>query len=164
MLFRSCNLTNSAETKHFIENFGRNGKFLYGAVTRFTSDDLVRFFAGLGVDTKEERGGRIFPASDKASTIVNALERYVRSNGVEIRLSSRVDRIITGGESGAVEGVLLRNDRKAINTKKVILATGGQSYPATGSTGDGYAIAAGLGHTIVKPRQGLVPLDRKSVV
>ena len=160
-----CNLTNSAETERFIENFGRKGKFLYGAITRFTSDDLVRFFAGLGVDTKKERGGRIFPASDKASTVVKALERYARSNGVVINLSSRVGKIVTGKESGAVEGVLLKNDRKGnnagetINTNKVILATGGKSYPATGSTGDGYAIAASLGHTIVEPRQGLVPFD-----
>ncbi|MCK4539131.1 MAG: NAD(P)/FAD-dependent oxidoreductase [Candidatus Krumholzibacteria bacterium] len=166
-----CNITNSAETERFIENFGKKGKFLYGAITRFTSSDLVRFFAGLGVETKEERGGRIFPANDKASTVVKALERYARSNGVVIELSSRVDRIVTGRESGAVEGVILKNDRKTIssgktinanetiNTGKVLLATGGKSYPATGSTGDGYAIAASLGHTIVKPRQSLVPFD-----
>jgi len=156
-----CNLTNSADTERFIENFGKKGKFLYGAITRFTNSDLVSFFAALGVETKEERGGRIFPASDKASTVVKALERYARTNGVEISLSSRVHRIVTGRESGAVEGVILKNDRKAINAGKVILATGGKSYPATGSTGDGYAIAANLGHTIVEPRQGLVPFDTK---
>jgi len=154
-----CNLTNSADTERFIENFGKKGKFLYGALTRFSNDDLVRFFAGIDVETKEERGGRIFPSSDKASTVVKALVKYARSNGVEIRVSSRVDRIVTGGDSGAVEGVILKNDGRAINTGRVILATGGKSYPATGSTGDGYAIAAALGHTIVEPRQGLVPFD-----
>ncbi|MBU8922728.1 MAG: NAD(P)/FAD-dependent oxidoreductase, partial [Bacteroidales bacterium] len=154
-----CNLTNSAETERFIENFGKKGKFLYGAVTRFTCDDLIRFFAGLGLETKEERGGRIFPATDKASTVVKTLESYARSNGVEIGLSSRVDRIVTGRESGSVEGVILKGDRKVIHTEKVLLATGGKSYPATGSTGDGYAIAASLGHKIVEPRQGLVPFD-----
>ncbi|MBN2069898.1 MAG: NAD(P)/FAD-dependent oxidoreductase [Candidatus Krumholzibacteriota bacterium] len=154
-----CNLTNSAETERFIENFGKKGKFLYGAITRFSSGDLVRFFARLGVEMKEERGGRIFPASDKASTVVKALERYLRSNGVEIGLSSRVERIVAGAESGSVEGVILKNGGKVINTGKVILATGGKSYPATGSTGDGYTIAARLGHTIVGPRQGLVPFD-----
>jgi predicted Rossmann fold flavoprotein len=154
-----CNLTNSADTEHFIENFGKKGKFLYGAITRFSSSDLVRFFAEIGVETKEERGGRIFPASDKASTVVKALVKYARSNGVEISVSSRVDRIVTGRENGAVEGVILKNDGRVINTGKVILATGGRSYPATGSTGDGYAIAAALGHTIVEPRQGLVPFD-----
>ncbi len=153
------NLTNSADTERFIENFGKKGKFLYGALTRFSNDDLVRFFAGIGVETKEERGGRIFPASDKASTVVKALVKYARSNGVEISVSSRVDRIVTERESRAVEGVILRNSGKEINTGKVILATGGKSYPATGSTGDGYTIAAALGHTIVEPRQGLVPFD-----
>lgn len=154
-----CNLTNSAEMDRFIENFGKKGKFLYGALTRFSSDDLVRFFARIGMETKEERGGRIFPVSDKASTVVKALVKYARSNGVEISVSSRVDRIVTDKRSRTIKGVILKKGAKAISTGKVILATGGKSYPATGSTGDGYAVAAALGHTIVKPRQGLVPLD-----
>ncbi|HSG28286.1 MAG TPA: NAD(P)/FAD-dependent oxidoreductase, partial [Candidatus Krumholzibacterium sp.] len=136
-----CNITNSADTERFIDSFGKKGQFLYGAITRFTSRDLVGFFERLGVETKEERGGRIFPASDKASTVVKALEKYAVSKGVVIALSSRVDRIITDEESGAVVGVALKTGKK---TTDVCNTTGsGDVIPSGGVIASGGVIKTG---------------------
>ncbi len=154
-----CNLTNTDETAAFIENFGRNGKFLYRAFTEFSNRDLVAFFDSRGVPTKEERGGRIFPASESSASVVRALAGYVKESGVSVRFNSRVERIVVDPVSGSVAGVHEAGRAGTIAAKKVILATGGLSYPATGSTGDGYAMAEALGHTIVPPRPALVPLE-----
>jgi predicted Rossmann fold flavoprotein len=154
-----CNLTNSGETADFIANYGKNGRFLYRALTRFSNHDLVAFFNRHGVATKEERGGRIFPATDDSESVVRALERYLKKHRVTIRLRSRVERILIDSASGAVAGVAIGKAGETVAGRAVILATGGLSYPATGSTGDGYSMAGRLGHTIVPPRPALVPLE-----
>jgi predicted Rossmann fold flavoprotein len=154
-----CNLTNTDERDEFIENFGRNGKFLYRALTNFSNRDLVVFFHRLGVRTKEEEGGRIFPASDSSESVVHALKRYMKRNEVTVRLDSRAERIMIDPASGAVTGVKVRGSKEIFKTKSVILATGGLSYRATGCTGDGYSMAKELGHTIVPLSPALVPLE-----
>lgn len=154
-----CNLTNTCETADFVESYGKNGKFLYRAFTEFSNHDLVRFFNDQGVATKEERGGRIFPASDKAVDVVKALERYMNTHSVSIMFNARVSDIATDPESNTVTGVRLKDSKEIIETHKIILATGGLSYPGTGSTGDGYAMAKRLGHTIVPLQPALVPFE-----
>jgi predicted Rossmann fold flavoprotein len=154
-----CNLTNTDETAALIENFGKNGKFLYRALAEFSNHDLIAFFNGLGVRTREERGGRIFPANGDAESVVHALERYMRKHDVTVKMNSRVEKIIIDTASGAVAGVALKNEEETISARKIILATGGLSYPATGSTGDGYSMAEALGHTIIPLTPALVPLE-----
>lgn len=150
-----CNVTNSADISEFIENTPGNGRFLYSAFYSFTNDDTINFFNKLGVETKVERGGRVFPVSDSAKDIVNALSRVLRENNVKIRYNVVAKEVIT--ENGKVAGVKLSSG-EIINCDKVIIATGGKSYPATGSTGDGYEIAKKLGHKIISPKPSLVGL------
>lgn len=150
-----CNVTNSADISEFIENTPGNGRFLYSAFYSFTNDDTINFFNKLGVETKVERGGRVFPISDSAKDIVNALSRVLRENDVKIRYNVVAKEVIT--ENGKVAGVKLSSG-EIINCDKVIIATGGKSYPATGSTGDGYEIAKKLGHKIIPPKPSLVGL------
>lgn len=145
------NITNTAELKEFIQAFDPNGKFLYGAFSRFFRDDLLDLLHRFGVDTKVERGGRVFPVSDKAGDVADALERWMQSAGARVKLNSRIRSITT--EEGKVTGVELFGGK--ISADAVVLATGGVSYPKTGSTGDGYAIARELGHTIVTPEPAL---------
>ncbi len=150
-----CNVTNSADIGEFIENTPGNGRFLYSAFYSFTNDDTINFFNKLGVETKVERGGRVFPVSDSAKDIVNALSRVLRENNVKIKYNAVAKEVIT--ENGKVVGVKLSSG-EIINCDKVIIATGGKSYPATGSTGDGYEIAKKLGHKIIPPKPSLVGL------
>lgn len=150
-----CNVTNSADISEFIENTPGNGRFLYSAFYSFTNDDTINFFNKLGVETKVERGGRVFPVSDSAKDIVNALSRVLRENNVKIRYNVVAKEVIT--ENGKVAGVKLSSG-EIINCDNVIIATGGKSYPATGSTGDGYEIAKKLGHKIIPPKPSLVGL------
>jgi predicted Rossmann fold flavoprotein len=154
-----CNLTNTDDRDGFIRSFGANGRFLYRAFDSFSNRDLIAFFDGLGVATEEEEGGRIFPANGGAERVVGALERYMNRHGVAVRLGARAGRIAVDAASGAVAGVALEGRETTIGAANAILATGGLSYPATGSTGDGYAMAKALGHTIVPPRPALVPLE-----
>lgn len=154
-----CNLTNTDERAAFIENFGRNGRFLHRAFTELSNRDLVEFFRARGVPTKEERGGRVFPASGSSASVVRALAAYLKERGVAVVFNARAEKVVVDPASGAVAGVRVAGRDGMIAAKKVILATGGLSYPATGSTGDGYAMAAALGHTIVPPRPSLVPLE-----
>ncbi|MGD1047621.1 MAG: NAD(P)/FAD-dependent oxidoreductase [Candidatus Krumholzibacteriaceae bacterium] len=156
-----CNLTNTDETDEFVRNFGANGRFLYRALTELSRHDLVAFFKGHGVETREEDGGRIFPARGNSESVVRALERYLRRLGVAVRLNSRVEKITVDSVSGAVTGVKAGGREGIIEANNVILATGGLSYPRTGSTGDGYSMARTLGHTIVSPRPALVPLETR---
>ena len=155
-----CNLTNTVPMPDFIENYPRNGSFLYGALSIFNNEALLAFFTSQGMPTKVERGGRVFPASDRSVDVLRALERYVKTNGVEIEIGQSVQGIrvekVSSGET-QVQGVI--TDRREYWGKAVIIATGGLSYPATGSTGDGYQWAQQLGHTVVRPRPGLVPLE-----
>jgi predicted Rossmann fold flavoprotein len=149
-----CNLTNSAPINEFLEHFGKNGPFLRQAFHRFFTQDLVTFFKELGVPSITERGGRVFPASDSSQDVIDALLRWTKNAGVELRLSSPVKSIHL--IDGKISGVETADG--LISTNAVIIATGGASYPATGSTGDGYHFAEAAGHTIIPIRPALVPL------
>ena len=150
-----CNLTNTADTEEIIKNLPGNGKFLYSALKNFSSADTVNFFERLGVATKIERGGRIFPVSDDAIEVIDALLKKMTVLGVEVKTNSPVTEIIAKDKK--IVGVLV--DGKIIKADAVILATGGASYPATGSTGDGFKFAKRLGHTITEILPALVPLE-----
>lgn len=153
-----CNVTNNADFDEFMKNIPKNNKFFYSAFKSFSNDDLVELLNSLGLKTKVERGGRVFPASDKSSDVIKALEKYLHLNKADIRLNSRVLNIRQ--QDGAVTGVLLDNGQ-IIECSSVIICTGGMSYPSTGSTGDGYEIARRAGHTITELRPSLVPLESK---
>jgi predicted flavoprotein YhiN len=149
-----CNITNSIEKNEFLSMYGRNGQFLHHAFHRFFREDLLELLHRFGLDTKVERGGRIFPVSDSAADVVNALQSYFNQFKAELHKEIPVTGIIV--ENGKVAGV--QTKYSSIPATAVILATGGASYPATGSSGDGYRIVAALGHNIVKLRPSLVPL------
>ena len=150
-----CNFTNDTDLQGLIDNIPVNGRFLYSAFSKFSNKDLIRFFNDLGVRTKVERGGRVFPESDRAEDILKALERYIRDNNVRV-IHGEVKRVLK--EDNRVLGVIL-SDGRFIASDSVIIATGGLSYPLTGSTGDGYRFARELGHSIVPPKPSLVPLE-----
>ena len=152
------NVTNAAEIKELIQQYPGNGSFLYGPLYRFTNDDLRQFLLDLGVPTVVERGGRVFPQSQKAQDVVEALSRWLRKVGVKVLLGKQVTRLLVT-ERGMIEGVICAGEKLAADA--VALATGGAAYPATGSTGDGYRLAQEVGHTIVTPRPALVPLETK---
>jgi hypothetical protein len=149
-----CNLTNARELDGFISMFGPNGRFLHGVFHRWFREELLAFLGRYGVETKVERGGRIFPASDDAADVVNALRRYLGDHGVDLRTEVRATGIAL--RDGRVAGV--RTEAGLLPARAAVLATGGATWPATGSTGDGYRIAATLGHTVTKLRPALVPL------
>ena len=149
-----CNLTNSADVEAFVKNI-HNGKFLYSALSNFTAIDTINFFEKLGVVTKIERGGRIFPVSDDASEVIDALIKKMAIVGVEVKNNSPVTEILT--ENKKIVGVKVGD--KIFKCDAVILATGGASYPKTGSTGDGFKLAKQLGHTITEILPALVPLE-----
>jgi predicted flavoprotein YhiN len=149
-----CNLTNSKELDEFITMYGTNGNFLYRAFNHFFRNELLEFLSRYGVETKTERGGRIFPVSDNAEDVVKAFRRYLADTKVQIKTGTGVNNILV--ENGQVTGV--RAGGKTYPAAAVILTAGGASYPATGSTGDGYRLAAEIGHTIIKLRPSLVPL------
>ena len=149
-----CNVTNDCDQETLMANIPGNGRFLYSALTRFTPQDAMAFFEGLGVPLKVERGNRVFPVSDRSFDISGALERELRR--LHVRWVRDRAREITV-QDGHVTGV--QGEQQHYPASAVVLATGGVSYPATGSTGDGYAMAAALGHTIVPPRGSLVPLE-----
>ncbi len=149
-----CNLTNDATPRQVVENVSTHGKFLFSALTAFGPRDVMAFFESRGVPLKVERGNRVFPQSDRAADIVNALRFFCREGGVEI-VTARVSEVLTS--EGRVTGVL--TDRGTFRGSNVLLCTGGVSYPATGSTGDGYRMAEKLGHTVNEPRPSLVPLE-----
>ena len=149
-----CNVTNAAERDAFFSHILQNPRFLYSAYSHFDNQALMERLERAGVPLKTERGGRVFPASDKSSDILRAMERLVRESGVSVRLNTRVERVLA--ENGAVSGVVANGE--PLTCDAVVIATGGVSYPQTGSTGDGYAFAEALGHTIEPPLASLVPL------
>jgi len=151
-----CNITNAASNDVFFDNIVSNPKFLYSAINTFDCFEAIDFFERLGVKTKIERGNRVFPASDKASDVVLALEDYAKKSGVNVNLNASVKKIIISG-SKTVEGILFANGR-IFDCQSVIVATGGLSYPGTGSTGDGYDFARETGHSVTKLYPSLVPL------
>ena len=150
-----CNITNTAPLEQFLNYYGRNGRFLRNAYSRFFRDELLALFARYGVYTQEERGGRVFPASGKASDVRDGLLRYIESSHGEIRYLHEVQKVLI--EDGSVKGVDLW-DGERILADTVILTTGGASWASTGSTGDGYVIAQSLGHSLTPLRPSLVPL------
>ena len=151
------NITNIEEdVATFISKFGPSGKFLYNAFSKFFNKDLIAFFNCFGVPCVVERGGRVFPQSQKATSIVDALAQYMRKNNVAIIYNAGISEALI--KDREVYGVKTQKGR-IFEAKKVILATGGRSYPRTGSTGDGYAVAARLGHHIVETKPSLVPLE-----
>ena len=149
-----CNITSSLDISDFINNIPGNGRFLYSAFENFTNEDIIDLLKSEGVKVKEERGNRIFPVSDKAEDVRAALERVVKKSGVQVKLNSKVDKIEV--EENKVKRVVCDNEK--YDADKVILATGGRSYPLTGSNGEGYKIAEKVGHTIKPVRGSLVPL------
>jgi predicted Rossmann fold flavoprotein len=149
-----CNITSTASLRTFVSHFGETGPFLYGAFSRFFVQDLMAFLDVRGVPTVVERGGRVFPVSNDARQVTAALEGYLLANGVRVRRSCPVDHLLL--EAGRIRGV--RASGSEIGGSAVVLATGGASYPRTGSTGDGYQLAAEVGHHIVPIRPSLVPL------
>ena len=150
-----CNVTSADEIPDIIKNIVGNGRFLNSSLRAFDNADVMAFFEGLGVPLKTERGNRVFPESDRALDVVDAMLRHLHDQKVEIRTNAAVTELII--EDGRVCGVRLA-DGTRIEAAAVILATGGASYPATGSTGDGYALARAAGHTVTELFPALVPL------
>ena len=150
-----CNVTSADEIPDIIKNIVGNGRFLNSSLRAFDNADVMAFFEGLGVPLKTERGNRVFPESDRALDVVDAIVRHLHDQKVEIRTNAAVTELII--EDGRVCGVRLA-DGTRIEAAAVILATGGASYPATGSTGDGYALAHAAGHTVTEIFPALVPL------
>lgn len=153
-----CNITNNCETEEMIKNFPETGSFLYSALYTFSNRQLRDFFVNLGVPTKVERGGRVFPESDSAGDVVEALKNYLSDNGVNVELNTPVNKILI--EEDQIKGVQARNGKKYL-ASKVILTPGGAVYPTTGSSGDGYQMLEELGHTIEPIKPSLVPLEIK---
>jgi len=149
-----CNVTNDCSSQEILQNIPRNGRFLYSAMTAFPPEKIKAFFEDHGCPLKTERGNRVFPVSDKASSILECLQKELRRLGVTVK-TARVRNILV--QDGYVTGV--ETQKEKIPASWVILATGGASYPTTGSTGDGYTMAAALGHTIIPAEGSLVPLE-----
>ena len=157
-----CNITSSIDISDFIKNVPGNGKFLYSAFQNFTNIDIIKLIEENGIKVKEERGNRIFPVTDNAKDVLMCFEKELRKyKNIEIRLNTKVKEIL--GENKEVRGILLESGEKLL-TSKVIIATGGKSYPLTGSTGDGYKMASKLGHTVEKIRGSLVPLTADKIL
>ncbi len=148
-----CNVTNHCSWQEVLKNVPRNSRFLYSALSGFPPEQTEAFFEDRGCALKVERGNRVFPVSDRSASVIDVLRGALRETGVAVR-QARVTELLTG--NGRISGV--RTDRGSFAAPAVILATGGKSYPATGSTGDGYRLAAVLGHSIVPPVGSLVPL------
>lgn len=151
-----CNITNTGDVEELLQNITRNRNFLYSAFYSFTNDDILQLLHRYGVATKVERGNRVFPCSDKSSDVIKALSTYMDSHHVDVRLRSEVKDILYA--DGIVKGVRLVNNQ-VLSCSKLIIATGGLSYPVTGSTGDGYAFAKKAGHHVVPLKPALVPLE-----
>lgn len=149
-----CNITNACDMSDFIKNTPGNGKFLYGAYERFTNEDLLQLLHDAGLETKVERGGRVFPASDSALDVRNTFMKLMKHYGVDVHLEEPVKKLLV--DDGVVTGVV--TDKETYHADAVVIATGGKSYPATGSTGDGYILAAQVGHKITDIRPSLVPI------
>lgn len=149
-----CNITNACDMSDFIKNTPGNGKFLYGAYERFTNEDLLQLLHDAGLETKVERGGRVFPASDSALDVRNTFMKLMKHYGVDVHLEEPVKKLLI--DDGVVTGVV--TDKETYHADAVVIATGGKSYPATGSTGDGYILAAQVGHKITDIRPSLVPI------
>lgn len=149
-----CNLTNDCSADEVLKNIPRNPRFLYSALSKFAPADVMEYFENLGVPLKTERGRRVFPVSDKAGDIVRALERQLHKTGAEV-IRGNCTRLII--EQGECRGAVISG--REVRAGAVVLATGGASYPATGSDGSGYALARQAGHTVIPPEPSLIPME-----
>ena len=154
-----CNITSSLEMDEFVKNTPGNGNFLYSSFKNYTNQDIINFLKSEGLEVKEERGNRIFPITDSAKDVLDCFERKLKKLKVKILFEQKVIdlEIIDDGEKKKIIGV--KTEKEVFKADKVILATGGKSYPLTGSTGDGYDLARKQGHTIEKIKPSLVPLE-----
>lgn len=150
-----CNITNNGDLDEFMKNIPENSKFLFSSFNQYSNKDIISLLNSEGVSTKVERGGRVFPVSDKSIDVLEALKRKLKKLDVEIKTNFEVTKILT--ENGVAKGIEGKN-KEQLFADKVILATGGMSYPVTGSTGDGYKMAKELGHTVTEIKPSLVPL------
>lgn len=153
-----CNITSSLPIEDFIKNIPGNGKFLYSALNNFTNEDIINLLKEEGLEVKEERGNRVFPITDSAKDVVKTFLKILKKYNVKIITDERVIEILK--KDGEVQGI--RTEKKVYNDEKVVLATGGKSYPMTGSNGDGYILAKKMGHTITEIRPSLVALTSKN--
>ena len=154
-----CNITSSLSMDEFIKNTPTNGRFLYSSFEQFTNLDIIEFLKKHGLKVKEERGNRIFPITDKSIDVLKCFEKEIQDLKIKIEYNTKVKEILVKKENDKIKVVGIKTDKKEIFADKVILATGGKSYPLTGATGDGYDMAKKLGHKIVKIRPSLVPLE-----
>ena len=154
-----CNITSSLPISDFIKNTPGNGKFFFFFYQKFTNEDIIKFLESEGLKVKEERGNRIFPITDKSQDVLNCFLKKLKKNKVEIHYNEKVEEILykMSGNKKIVEGIKTKKGK--ILADKVILATGGKSYPLTGSTGDGYELVQKLGHTVTNIKPSLVPLE-----
>ena len=158
-----CNITSSLDMINFISNVPGNGKFLYSAFDNYTNIDIINFLKKHGVNVKEERGNRIFPTSDKSVDVLSAFEKELKNKNIKIKFNAKVTDIETKDNEVKYVKYEEEGKQKSIEADKVILATGGKTYPQTGSTGDGYEMAKRLGHTITEIKPSLVPLTTSGV-
>lgn len=153
-----CNITSSIPIDEFIKNIPGNGMFLFSSFNNFSNEDILELLNKQGVPTKVERGNRVFPVSDKSQDVKQALERELKKLKVKVILNAKVEKILVKDNIACGVYVDIQGEKRKIDADKIILATGGKSYPGTGSTGDGYKLAEELGHKITKIRPSLVPL------
>ncbi len=154
-----CNITSSLEMEEFVKNTPGNGKFLYSSFKNYTNKDIINFLKSEGLEVKEERGNRIFPITDSSKDVLNCFERKLKKLNVKILFEQRAIDLETISEGVKKRIIGVKTEKEIFRADKVILATGGKSYPLTGSTGDGYSLARKQGHTIEKIKPSLVPLE-----
>ncbi len=154
-----CNITSSLDMEEFIKNTPGNGKFLYSCFQNYTNQDIIQFLKEQGLKVKEERGNRVFPITDKSQDVLKCFTKKLKELGVEIYYHTQVTRILIEKENDDSKIIGVRTDHGKFEADKIILATGGRSYPLTGSSGDGYILAKNLGHTIIEQKPSLVPLE-----
>ena len=154
-----CNITSSLPMEEFIKNTPGNGKFLYSVFNNFSNKDIIKFLNKEGLEVKEERGNRIFPVTDKSQDVLDCFIKKLKKDKVEIHYNEKVEEILYDKKEDEKIVIGVRTSKGEIKADKVILATGGKSYPLTGSTGDGYCLAQKLGHTITNLKPSLVPIE-----
>lgn len=154
-----CNITSSLGMEEFIKNTPGNGKFLYSCYQNYTNEDIVQFLKKQGLEVKEERGNRIFPITDKSQDVLTCFTKRLKELKVEIRQETQVTEILVEKEGETAKVIGAKTNKGEMRADRIILATGGKSYPLTGSTGDGYRLAQELGHTITQIKPSLVPLE-----
>ncbi len=150
-----CNLTNACDTEELFDHVVHNGKFLYSSFYAFSNQDMIAFMEENGCPVKIERGNRVFPTSDKSSDVIKAISRRLQALGVEVHLREEVADLTQ--DSGHITGIILKKGHRPVPADAIIVATGGLSYPSTGSTGDGYMFARKMGHTLTEQSPALVP-------